>query len=146
MKQAWKNETSSTPVFLRPPPYRARAIPSRGVLRRETRPPAGGNERKLGSSKESERLPTPRAIRQICTTLTLRAAAASTTKTNHPPAIRPRVTLPLQTIAVSTTKTIPPYSIEKTSTFPHPIHTISPNQKNETKGFFPQKSEKNNFF
>ena len=49
MKQAWKNEISSTPVFLRPPPYRACAIPSRGVLRRETRPPAGGNERKLGS-------------------------------------------------------------------------------------------------
>ena len=50
MKQAWKNETSSTPVFLRPPPYRARAIPSRGPLRfRRIAVPAGGNERKLGS-------------------------------------------------------------------------------------------------
>ena len=50
MKQAWKNETSSTPVFLRPPPYRARAIPSRGPLRfRRIAVPAGGNEWKLGS-------------------------------------------------------------------------------------------------
>ena len=50
MKQAWKNETSSTPVFLRPPPYRARAIPSRGPLRfRRIAVPAGGNERKLGT-------------------------------------------------------------------------------------------------
>ena len=50
MKQAWKNEASSTPVFLRPPPYRARAIPSRGPLRfRRIAVPAGGNEWKLGS-------------------------------------------------------------------------------------------------
>ena len=50
MKPAWKNKTSSTPVFLRPPPYRARAIPSRGPLRfRRIAVPAGGNERKLGS-------------------------------------------------------------------------------------------------
>ena len=131
MKQAWKNETSFTPVFLRPSPYRARTIPSRGVLRRETRPPAGGNERKLGSKhriqattngaqdssnpyyphpasrfgEHNENQPSPceplrRAQRKPI--IPLRTVAASTTKTNHPPASRSRVTIPLRAVAVRT--------------------------------------------
>ena len=64
----------------RPPHIERAPFPIRGVLRRETRPPAVGTGDAFDRHAEAERLPTPRGLRQTCTLQPLRAAAASTTE------------------------------------------------------------------
>ena len=94
-KRARKNETGVEErnlfhaCFLASTPHieraRFRAAGSCVVRRDPQREETNGN---WDQNTESKRLPTACRIRQIRTIPTLRAVAASTTKTNHPPASR----------------------------------------------------------